>query len=346
MSIGKTNAGGGVQLGCKVIGSLTEPANPKGNTIWVKTNIAITKTNIQPTTPSGDTNTVTGVVWIQDNASTWVSPNFSFTNSTKIHMRCFPGKTYQYNGSKWVKKDAYIRQSNKWVQISAEFSATITVTYPSGSTLTCSNGSTTLTATTTTGSYTFTVPSSGTWTIKAVSGSQSASKTVSITSDGQSASVTLSFTLYLYNAGDQYTSTTGGWAGVKCGTSYANSGAHTINSNNITITLNAYSCWGLYTKNKVDITNYTKLVVEYSGTNISASDPKREFQMEVLNDLTTGEWSFKNRAASKATTSSGATSMTLDISSVSGSKYIAFEYGTSGSADTTGVKITKVYLSQ
>lgn len=337
--------GGSLRLNCKVIVSATEPANPKANTIWVESSIALNVVAIQPSTPSGSANLVKGNVWIKDASSTWTSPNFNFTNSSKIGMRCFPGLTYQYDGSKWVKKNAYIRQSNKWVQISSEFSATIAVTYPSGSTLTCSNGSTTLTATTTTGSYTFTVPSSGTWTVKAVSGSQSASKSVSITSDGQSASVSLSYTLYLYNAGNQYTSTTGGWTGVKCGTSYANSGAHTINSNNITITLNAYSCWGLYTKNKVDITNYTKLVVEYSGANISASDPKREFQMEVLSDLTTGEWNFKNRAASKATTSSSATSMTLDISSVSGSKYIAFEYGTSGAADTTGVKITKVYLS-
>ena len=54
------------------------------------------------------------------------------------------------------------------------FAATIAVTYPSGSTCTCSNGTTTLTAPNTTGSYTFTVPSAGTWTVKSTNGTDTA----------------------------------------------------------------------------------------------------------------------------------------------------------------------------
>lgn len=73
------------------------------------------------------------------------------------------------------------------------FAATINVTYPAGSTLTCTDGVTTLTATTTTGSYSFTVPNAGTWTVKSTNGSQSASKAISITTDGQSTNVTLSY---------------------------------------------------------------------------------------------------------------------------------------------------------
>ena len=71
------------------------------------------------------------------------------------------------------------------------FSASITVTFPSGSTCTCVNGSTTITASTT--PYTFNVPNAGTWVITSTNGSESASESVVITTSGQSESVTLSY---------------------------------------------------------------------------------------------------------------------------------------------------------
>lgn len=79
--------------------------------------------------------------------------------------------------------------------------ATITVTYPSGSTLTCTCGSDSFTAETTSGSYTFVVPYAGTWTVRAVKGSESDSKAVSITTYNQAANVTLQYDLILYNNG-------------------------------------------------------------------------------------------------------------------------------------------------
>ena len=50
--------------------------------------------------------------------------------------------------------------------------AAIGVTYPSGSVCTCTNGTLTLTAKDTTGKAIFVIPSAGTWTVKAVSGSK------------------------------------------------------------------------------------------------------------------------------------------------------------------------------
>ena len=79
--------------------------------------------------------------------------------------------------------------------------AVIGVTYPSGSVCTCTNGTLTLTAKDTTGKALFVIPSAGTWTVKAVSGSKSTSKTVSITAEGQVATVTLSYELVLFNNG-------------------------------------------------------------------------------------------------------------------------------------------------
>lgn len=75
----------------------------------------------------------------------------------------------------------------------AYFESTIKVTYPVGATLTCTNGSTTYTAPNTSGTHTFTVQKAGTWTIKAVKGSETSMDTVSITASGQSRTVALSF---------------------------------------------------------------------------------------------------------------------------------------------------------
>ena len=73
--------------------------------------------------------------------------------------------------------------------------AVIGVTYPSGSTCTCTNGTLTLTAKDTSGKAVFVIPYAGTWTVKAVSGSKSKSKAVSITADGQVEAVTLAYEL-------------------------------------------------------------------------------------------------------------------------------------------------------
>lgn len=79
--------------------------------------------------------------------------------------------------------------------------AIIGVTYPSGSTCTCTNGSKTLTAKDTSGKALFVIPSAGTWTVTAVSGSKSTSKTVSITAEGQVETVALMFELVLFDNG-------------------------------------------------------------------------------------------------------------------------------------------------
>ena len=79
------------------------------------------------------------------------------------------------------------------IGVSSKPYAVIGVTYPSGSTCTCTNGNKTLTAKDTSGKAIFVIPSAGTWTVKAVSGSKSTSKTVSITAEGQVATVTLAY---------------------------------------------------------------------------------------------------------------------------------------------------------
>lgn len=91
--------------------------------------------------------------------------------------------------------------------------ASIVVSYPAGSTCTCTLGSRVLTAKDTSGKWVFGLPSTGNWVVKAVSGSKSKSKAVSITAEGQVENVTLMFEAILWEAGaDQNTSMTGGFA--------------------------------------------------------------------------------------------------------------------------------------
>lgn len=91
--------------------------------------------------------------------------------------------------------------------------AVIGVTYPAGSTCTCTNGTRTLTAKDTTGEAMFIIPSAGTWTVTAVDGDKTASKAAEITAEGQVEAIELSYylTLFDHNDGGDNTAVTGGW---------------------------------------------------------------------------------------------------------------------------------------
>lgn len=75
----------------------------------------------------------------------------------------------------------------------APFAATITVTCPAGSSVTCANGDTTLTQTAASGTAVFTVGNAGTWTVTATLDGESASGEVVISADGESKSITLAY---------------------------------------------------------------------------------------------------------------------------------------------------------
>ena len=99
----------------------------------------------------------------------------------------------------------------------AFFSATIDITYPAGSTCTCSDGTTTLSAPDTSGTWACIVPNAGTWTVTSTSGTETDSKAVTITTDGQSVSVALSYFLWLYRDGDTCDAVSGGWSSPEWG---------------------------------------------------------------------------------------------------------------------------------
>lgn len=95
------------------------------------------------------------------------------------------------NGTK-TATETIVMDSTRAVSMSY-FSATITATYPAGSTCTCSNGATTLTAPDTSGSCTFVITGAGAWTVACTDGESYVAKSVSITKDGQAATCKLEY---------------------------------------------------------------------------------------------------------------------------------------------------------
>lgn len=135
--------------------------------------------------------------------------------------------------------------------------AVIGVTYPSGSVCTCSNGSVTLTAKDTTGKAIFVIPSAGTWTVTAVSGSKSTSKAVSITAEGQVETEELTYGLYIFKNGSGLTS---GYS-IKSDSMIS---APTVSSDTISWSGNSSSGGvAFYIDPAVALSGYTKLCVDF-----------------------------------------------------------------------------------
>lgn len=327
-----TRRGGGSDLNYRVLASTSAPANPKANDIWIKSSTAVNGYRFASVTPSGASSYTGNVYFIcsttYDRTTDNTVPVLNILDKKENGqtIRCLLNLTgcCQVIGGQWTAVNAYLYKGGSWLQFSAEFSATIKVTYPSGSTVTCTNGSTTLTATTTTGSYTFTVPTSGTWTVKAVSGSQSASANVSITTSGESKSVTLSYTVYLYNSGDMCNSVTGGW------TTYDSNSTVTNGSTSLAVKANGdYKAGGAKTKNAINMSNHKTLTFKGS---VSSGTSFSDFVLRLSQSGTV-----------KATKELAAT-VSLDISSLSGS-YVVELYCANGQSSGRTINVSQIYLT-
>ena len=202
------------------------------------------------------------------------------------------------------------------------FSATINVTYPAGSTCTCSDGTTTLTAPNTSGSWTCIVYNAGTWTATATDGDKSKSADVVITTDGQTENITLQYITHLFNNGDTCDAITGGW-----GTGAASTGSASISGQQISIVAYAEKSFSCGPKNKIDVSEYKALSVTVDSIDNGS--------LSVYLYAT----SISNPAAKVTTSTTGTVS--LDISSVSGANTVLLSfYSEKGGA----VKVSEVSL--
>ena len=89
--------------------------------------------------------------------------------------------------------------------------ATIRVTYPEGSTLTCTDGQKTFTAKTNIGVYIFAIPYAATWKVTATDGTDEAEESVTIANAGESVNVTLNF-VRIYGISRDITAASPAWA--------------------------------------------------------------------------------------------------------------------------------------
>lgn len=152
----------------------------------------------------------------------------------------------------------------------AFFAATINITYPAGSTCTCSDGTTTISAPDTSGTWTCIVPNAGTWTVAATDGVENTSESVSITTDGQIVAIELSYLLWLYKSGNTYNAVTGGWSvSEHPSTGGSFDGVLTLNDNSMLLSTEAWSgsvgCANAFTNNSIDLTGVNTLKFKITG---------------------------------------------------------------------------------
>ena len=208
----------------------------------------------------------------------------------------------------------------------AYFSATISITYPAKSKCVVKNSSgTTVASNTNTGSsakkWTATVGATGTYTVTATAtdgSGKTKSTTVSITADGQSKSVMLTYETYYYNKGDLCNAVTGGWTKTGSGGSLA------FNTASMTLYVNT---WGIpidaSTINKVDLTNIKTLYFSVkSATSYDVQGYPRIGVATTSNPNSTEPSQWVTSITLSA--SSAFTTISIDVSSLTGSYYIVF----------------------
>lgn len=185
------------------------------------------------------------------------------------------------------------------------FAATINITYPAGSTCTCSDGTTTLSAPDTSGTWACIVPNAGTWTVTSTSGAETDSKAVTITTDGQSTSVELSYALFLFKPNAPSDIIAGEWEMPVNSTVTAEAELTVKSVNNF----NGDRIISARTKGQIDLTEYSTLQATCKASGGSRT------KLEVYSG---------SSAVASTSIGSDLTTVTVDISALSGLHSIGF----------------------
>ena len=192
-----------------------------------------------------------------------------------------------------IRKGA--QTSTKSVEITADYSAviaffaaSISVTFPAGSTCSCSDGTTTLTAPNTSGSHTFVVPNTGTWTVSCTDGSETASEKVSITADGQSKSVNLDYLAYVFKSGSGFNANV--YKKLATNSSLTSSNYtvlnYSVSSGNTTLDLNSYANGNDFcpVAFDIDLSKFNTMYIDAAVSKSNGSDSA--FAVNVLSEGT------------------------------------------------------------
>ena len=204
----------------------------------------------------------------------------------------------------------------------AYFSATISITYPAKSTCVVKNSSgTTVASNTNTGSstktWTATVNATGTYTVTATAtdgSGKTKSTTVSITAEGQVKTVTLTYELVLFNNGvvSGYawgSSNNNGYGDAKVSDGLIYLYGYTWDND-----ISFQSGWGeIGISSAINLSDYSALKVHLKK--IDSADGTAKIQV--------GTTALGDNTATKNVTLTAGTTTSLDISSITGSKYIS-----------------------
>ena len=162
------------------------------------------------------------------------------------------------------------------------------------------------------------------------------------TVQSRTATLSVKHTL-LYNAGNQYTSVTGGWAAYAYKISPSGSTAQkpelTVGSNNLKIGFAknsadpSYRAGSLFVENEMDVTNFSELEINVSEYSADCG---------VSVGLTKTKANNFVSAASTGISSTG--TKTVDVSNLSGKYYIYLEMSGAIRANAHSVAFTKAYL--
>lgn len=150
-------------------------------------------------------------------------------------------------------------------------------------------------------------------------------------------SVTVNY-LYLYNAGDENTSVTGGWvteAKAYHNGSVAVAAKVTKDGSSITVKPNGDGGCILYTKNKISLKDYNKIVFNVKVSGATAYDTL--CNMRVWSSI--GTYSASNVVATSALQYHSSGSVTLDVSSLTGSYNIGFGLYASGTVTLNSMRL-------
>ena len=206
----------------------------------------------------------------------------------------------------------------------AFFAATINITYPAGSTCTCFDGTTTLSAPDTSGTWACIVPNAGTWTVTSTSGTETDSKAVAITTDGQSTSVELSYALFLFKPNAPSSIIAGEWE-------VPGNGTVTAEAELTVKPVNAYNgdkTWSARTKGQIDLTEYSTLQATCKASGGSKT------KLEVYSG---------SSAVASAEIGTDFATVTVDISALSGLHSIGFS-GKHSAYETITYTATEIKL--
>ena len=142
--------------------------------------------------------------------------------------------------------------------------------------------------------------------------------------------------IYLYNEGDERTALTGGWSAVTT----QGSATETKNADNLYVVCTSFYSAGMFvTANTVDLTNYSKIKIEYKG-----SSQNGWCCLGVGSSKTLNAHLDNNTAGLVLATSAVKATAEIDISSINSSLYIKFGTGSGGTAPHSYGNAYKMWL--